>query len=222
MQNTLERTGPQGKTSNFDLGCVVHDLTVCVRHAMFSLDPLKCGTDMAYNEPSWLSERRAKRSLATVEEKLKTDKDVDGYGKRLRKQAELFKKFGLPTTDDEDTSDVDSDNEQDHHSGEEYDEENGFNAQEAWDNAYEDYDSDDEDNQQVPYQSQDGGRKVVHPPPKARSYRPKEPQHARPLPISPYLGGNGNFQPGQSLWLSKQINKRPYNSDGLAWICMIP
>ena len=52
------------KTSDFDLGCVVHDLAVCVRHSMFSLDPLKCGTDMAYNEPSWLSERRAKRSLA--------------------------------------------------------------------------------------------------------------------------------------------------------------
>ena len=123
-----------------------------------------------------------------MQEKSK-DKDVDGYGKRLLKQAELFKKFALPNTDDEYTSD--SENEYDHHPEEEFlaEGESEFNAQDAWNNACENYASDDEDNQQVPYQSQDRGREVVHPPPKARSYRPKEPKYARPPPISPYLGG---------------------------------
>ena len=49
------------KTSDVDLGRVVYDLTVCARSSMFSLDQLnKCGTDITYNEPAWLSERRAK------------------------------------------------------------------------------------------------------------------------------------------------------------------
>ena len=60
------------KTSDVDLGRVVHDLTVCVRSSIISLDPLnKCGTDIPYNEPAWLSQRRAKRSLAKVQEKVK-------------------------------------------------------------------------------------------------------------------------------------------------------
>ena len=124
-----------------------------------------------------------------MQEKSK-DKDVDGYGKRLLKQAELFKKFALPNTDDEYTSD--SENEYDHHPEEEFldEEESEFNAQEAWNNACENYGSDDEDTQQVPYQSRGRGkcqmRKVVPLPPKARSCRPKEPHYARPFPTSSY------------------------------------
>ena len=109
------------KTSEFDLGRVVYDLTKCVRNTIFSLDPLnKCGTDIDYNEPAWLSEKRAKRSLAIVKEKSK-DEDVDGYGKRLLKQAELLKKFALPDTEDEHTSD--SENEYGHSEEEFLDEE---------------------------------------------------------------------------------------------------
>ena len=60
------------KQSEVDLGRVVYDLTKCVNSTICSLNPLnKCGGDFDYNEPAWLSERRARRSLAKVKEKAK-------------------------------------------------------------------------------------------------------------------------------------------------------
>ena len=80
------------------------------------------------------------------------NEDPDGYGKRLLKQAELFKKFALPETEDEHTSD--SENEYGHSEEEFIDEEaSDLDVQEAWSNACENEDRVDEDNQHVPKQS---------------------------------------------------------------------
>ena len=114
------------------------------------------GGDFDYNEPAWLSERRATRSLAKVKEKAKHE-DPDGYGKRLLKLQNLYQKFALPETEDEYSPH--SDNEY-VHSEEEYDneEESHSNLQRAWNNASENYDPEnedrvDEDNQYTPKQS---------------------------------------------------------------------
>ena len=98
------------------------------------LDPLdKCGGDFDYDEPAWLTERRATRSLAKVKEKAKHE-DVDGYGKRLLKLQTLFQKFALPEIEDEYSPHSDSEYA---HSEEEYDneEESQSNLQLEWDYA---------------------------------------------------------------------------------------
>ena len=132
---------------------------------------------------------------------------------RLRKRVKRLNAIAFNSnTDDESSSDSGSAAEYNYHSEQEFldEEENGVSVQEAWDNTW--YDSNDEGNQQVPNHSQERGRRVVPPPTKARSFRPKEPPPVRPLPISPYLEGNGNLQLGQRLWLGKP--GPPSNAEG--------
>ena len=105
------------------------------------------------------------------------------FADRLRERVKLLDKILFnSSTDDESSSDSESDAEYNYHSEQEFldEEENSVSVQEAWDNTY--YDSNDEGNQQVPYHSQERGRRVVPPPTKARSCRPKKPPPVRPPP----------------------------------------
>merc|ERR1712121_244383 len=111
-----------------DIGQTIHKLSLCARPSMFLLQP-RTAPVVNYEQPGWLTEKVAQRSLQNAKNKLEIGSHEEEFRDRLEKRLKLIKSIALePDSEDEDS--------QYHHSDQEFEDEmddgEGDN-QEKWD-----------------------------------------------------------------------------------------
>ena len=137
---------------DFDLVKLASDLCDCVKHAMGMIRPDLARPIQDFKQPTWLTEKRARYSLELAEQELWNIQvhaiGNDQFEDRLKKRVALLSNITFNSkSDDEFFPDPELDAIYDYHSEEEFldeEEKHRFkiqqSIQEAWNNAYEDYD----------------------------------------------------------------------------------
>ena len=110
---------------------------------MFLLQP-RIAPFVDYQQPAWLTEKVALRSLQNAKNKLEISSHEEEFRDRLEKRLKLIKNIALePDSEDEDP--------QDHHSDQEFEDEvddGEWDYQEAWDHTWSSSDEEEQEKEQ--------------------------------------------------------------------------